>query len=281
MELYKLTPHIRHARRHIAKIFTRREVTICYDARLFYFEKVEGFITANGAKYNVSNKTALYLPPLTRYTFNLKFSQNSEITVFNFDLTDKYSHIRQSFGTPTVTEFDPSLAPIYPVPSEFSSPLSIKSKKIAPLISSSLESFTRAGGVYLDRASAYLKLVLLELIDSTELSYSKLCTSVMEYVSLHYNDPQMTNASVAEAMNYHPYYINRVVKSELGRPLRAYIIDYRLERAKELLLSLDDNVSEIALKSGFSSSSYFVKLFKEKESVTPLEYRKKNASLQL
>ena len=103
----------------------------------------------------------------------------------------------------------------------------------------------------------------------------------MEFIALHYHEPQMSNAYISEAMNYHPYYINRVVKSEIGKPLRAYIIDYRLERAKELLLSLDGNISEIALKTGFSSSSYFVKMFKEKERMTPLEYRKRNSSLQL
>ena len=156
-----------------------------------------------------------------------------------------------------------------------------KSKKLSPLITSALESFVRGSGEYLDRASAYLKLVLLEFVDSTELSYSKICSAVMEYVSIHFSDPQMTNSSVAEAMNYHPYYINRIVKGELGKSLRSYIIDYRLERARELLLSNDCNVAEIAIKSGFCSSSYFVKLFKEKESVTPLEYRKRNASLQL
>ena len=281
MEPYKLTPHIRHARRHISRIATRREITVCYDARLFYFERVEGFITANGAKYNISNKTAVYLPPLTKYTFNLKFSDNSEIVVFNFDLVDKYSHIKHSLGTPTATEFDPALVPEYPIMREFSSPMAIKAKKLSHLVSAAHESYSRSDGEYLDRASAYLKLVLLELIDSTERSYSNLCNAVMEFISLHYHEPQMSNAYIAEAMNYHPYYINRVIKSELGRPLRSYIIDYRLERAKELLLSNDGNISEIALKSGFSSSAYFVKMFKEKERMTPLEYRKKNSSLQL
>ena len=48
----------------------------------------------------------------------------------------------------------------------------------------------------------------------------------------------------------------------------------KVERAKELLRSTPDSVSAIASALGFLDVSYFVKLFKRFEGVTPLTYRK-------
>ena len=55
MKPTELNPHIRHARRHRAIFTVNREMSICYDARLFYFENAEGTISLNGEKYNISN----------------------------------------------------------------------------------------------------------------------------------------------------------------------------------------------------------------------------------
>ena len=47
----------------------------------------------------------------------------------------------------------------------------------------------------------------------------------------------------------------------------------RVARAKELLASTDDNVSEIAFACGFRSSQYFDTVFRRREGCTPSEVR--------
>lgn len=53
-----------------------------------------------------------------------------------------------------------------------------------------------------------------------------------------------------------------------------YITEKRLERAATLINTTQLNVSEIAYKVGYTSLSYFSKIFKEKYGLSPSEYRK-------
>ena len=55
---------------------------------------------------------------------------------------------------------------------------------------------------------------------------------------------------------------------------RAYIISCRLFEAKQLLLSTDASVTEIAETCGFSSASHFARLMKKEEGISPLAFRR-------
>lgn len=55
-------------------------------------------------------------------------------------------------------------------------------------------------------------------------------------------------------------------------PVR-YLNDYRLARAKELLVSTEDKVTSIAMSVGIDNISYFVRRFSERFGVTPSAYR--------
>ena len=53
-----------------------------------------------------------------------------------------------------------------------------------------------------------------------------------------------------------------------------YVMDYRLERARGLLQTGNLAVTEIGLRCGFSSPSYFTSCFRKKYGFTPRQYRK-------
>jgi signal transduction histidine kinase/DNA-binding response OmpR family regulator/ABC-type xylose transport system substrate-binding protein len=65
----------------------------------------------------------------------------------------------------------------------------------------------------------------------------------------------------------------RKVKAVLGYNVNDYILDVRMQKAKYLLLNEDLSISEIAFKTGFSSSAYFSTVFKSKFGVTPSDYK--------
>lgn len=65
------------------------------------------------------------------------------------------------------------------------------------------------------------------------------------------------------------HYCHKVVNVS---PLE-YLTALRVARAKELLASTDDNVSEIAFACGFRSSQYFATVFRRREGCTPSEVR--------
>ena len=281
MEVFEINPHIRYAKRKKGDFDVRRNISVCYDSRLFYFENVTGSITVNGEKYNVSNKTAIFLPPSSRYIFNLSFSDDPWVYVINFDLVTTYSYIKDSLGTAYVNTFDPEKVTRYDLPLEFSEPVVKQVGGISGFLSSCVECFEKDGSFKLERSSAMLKLALLEIIDTHNVVRSPLCEKILKYVRENYSDTSMTNESIADRLNYHPYYVNRIFKRELGISLRSYIIDYRISVAKNLLALENDSISEIAYRAGFSSPSYFVKTFKERVGMTPRTYRKTRLLIEL
>lgn len=65
----------------------------------------------------------------------------------------------------------------------------------------------------------------------------------------------------------------RKVKAVLGIGVSDYINNFRLEKAKELLITSTMNISEIAYSCGFASPNYFSTAFKTKYEMTPKDFR--------
>lgn len=59
-----------------------------------------------------------------------------------------------------------------------------------------------------------------------------------------------------------------------NRTVTEYIRHIRLEAAREFIINTDLNISQIVYSIGFTSRSYFSKIFKEKYGVTPNEFKK-------
>ena len=92
---------------------------------------------------------------------------------------------------------------------------------------------------------------------------------------LHEQYAQKLTLDVLSARyNISKYHLQRSFQHYFGQSPGEYLTQLRLTRAKELLRGTPDSVSAIASALGFMDVSYFVKLFKRFEGVTPLAYRK-------
>ncbi|MES2456150.1 MAG: AraC family transcriptional regulator [Bacteroidota bacterium] len=69
----------------------------------------------------------------------------------------------------------------------------------------------------------------------------------------------------------------KAFKAHTGMSPNQYHLCLRLESAKELLLSTNLTVNEVAYKTGFSSIFYFSKLFKKKNSLSPTTFREQHS----
>ena len=67
-------------------------------------------------------------------------------------------------------------------------------------------------------------------------------------------------------------YYRSIFQSVFGVPPTRYIQQYRVEKAKTLLVNSAGSVEEIALAVGFANSSYFCKVFKATAGMTPSEF---------
>ena len=68
-------------------------------------------------------------------------------------------------------------------------------------------------------------------------------------------------------------YLNRVCKSASGLSSKDIILEHALNEAKEHLAYSDLSVAQIADLTGFADASYFCRLFKKKQGLSPLAYR--------
>ncbi|TVZ58196.1 AraC-like DNA-binding protein [Flavobacteriaceae bacterium MAR_2010_105] len=61
-------------------------------------------------------------------------------------------------------------------------------------------------------------------------------------------------------------------KQIYGDSVFSFLFDYKMEFARKLLEAGDDNVNEVGLKVGYSTSSHFIAAFKKKYGTTPKKY---------
>lgn len=78
---------------------------------------------------------------------------------------------------------------------------------------------------------------------------------------------------IADELGLSTKYVSKAFKDETGENITDRVDRGRAERAKELLLSTDDAVAEIALAVGIDSRATFLRLFLRTEGMTPSEYR--------
>lgn len=84
---------------------------------------------------------------------------------------------------------------------------------------------------------------------------------------------------LADVVYLHPVYLSKLYKKETGTNLSTYILDERLNKGAELLISSQLKVSDIGKMIGYRTSQYFIKVFKEKYQVTPQQYRREKLCL--
>lgn len=100
---------------------------------------------------------------------------------------------------------------------------------------------------------------------------------VVEFIEHHLNQP-LTLACMAGITGLSDYHFARMFKQATGYPPHRYVLHRRLIRAQYLLTETLLNMTEIALRCGFGSSSHFSNRFRAETGVSPTEYRTQQRS---
>lgn len=101
----------------------------------------------------------------------------------------------------------------------------------------------------------------------------RLKKDILAYLEQHYRDEDLSQTKVADEFHISNYTLSRIFKSQVGVGFAEYINGKRLDTAKELLLTTDHSVREIALMVGVANEKYFFKVFKTSTGMTPTEFR--------
>lgn len=106
-------------------------------------------------------------------------------------------------------------------------------------------------------------------------AYSQQIRSCTAYIETHL-DEDLSLEALAHEIGYSPYHLSRKFKAETGETIRDYIKYARIERAKLLLETTDQNIREIAEQLRFCAPGHFARTFREVTGQLPQQYRKEH-----
>ena len=101
---------------------------------------------------------------------------------------------------------------------------------------------------------------------------NELARQIKNYVDEHYMEP-ITLAELAAQFHVSSSYVTRVYKKIYGYAVMQYIMRRRIGEAQTLIIDTNLSLTEIALRVGYSSSSYFHDMFTKVTGISPRKYR--------
>lgn len=79
--------------------------------------------------------------------------------------------------------------------------------------------------------------------------------------------------SLADEVKYSYNHLSSLFKSETGQSFSDYLLQLRLEKAKQLLKETNLKIYEIGAMCGYHNSKYFMSIFRDTVGVTPSQFR--------
>ena len=148
--------------------------------------------------------------------------------------------------------------------------------------------FAELPSIALKRLHAYYRLKALEILlflesidpkqEKPVKAYNRSQVDVVKkiekYITNHL-EQRLTIDELSQKFCISATALKSLFKEIYGRPISTYMKDYRIQKAKALLVESDYNISEIATIVGYESQSKFGAVFRNMTGLTPSEYRKR------
>lgn len=96
--------------------------------------------------------------------------------------------------------------------------------------------------------------------------------AMKQFINEHFGE-NITLDSIAGSAFLSASYASRLFKKELGTSIMDFLLQVRMNEAKKLLKDTALQIEEIASRTGYADSSYFTKVFRKAEGITPSQYR--------
>lgn len=275
-----IVPFIRFA--HVLNLTCKSIYTevVPLDARIFFVNDGFGKIIANGKVYKLKRDSVLVINSGIPYKLCTP-EESISYTAINFDYDKRAVKKDIPVAPVEVNNFSPDLLlnPIqFQDTKNLSSVLFVENlPTIRKKLSTIVNEYALQFAYFQEKLSALLMECLIECVRAERLiiqaSENQKISAVIRYIHENYNQ-SLTNASIGRTFNYHPNYINQLIKSVTGMSLHKYLIHVRLVNALSLLQNTEFSVNEVALACGFCDSAYFSGYFKKRFKKCPSKFRK-------
>lgn len=114
-------------------------------------------------------------------------------------------------------------------------------------------------------------------INSQKVNSNSMVKKVEEYINKNYMN-NISLSTIAESIHVNSSYLSRLYKKETNRNITSVITETRVEKAKNLLLTTDMKIYEIAESVGIENATYFSILFKKYTRYNPKDYKTTHSS---
>ncbi|WP_035795419.1 response regulator transcription factor [Butyrivibrio sp. WCD3002] len=128
-----------------------------------------------------------------------------------------------------------------------------------------------------DKTQKYMGRIINQVLAVREADsrgrYSDVVSEVISYIEKNYTDDELSLNTLAAHVNFSPNHLSAIFKAQTGQPFIKYLTDYRMNAAKELLVTTSKKSNEIGLMVGYKDPHYFSYTFKKTQGMTPTQYR--------
>ena len=121
---------------------------------------------------------------------------------------------------------------------------------------------------------------ILHRITLDNTSKSRL-TPAVNLIEKDFGNPKLTNTVLARECNISEIYFRKIFTEEYKLSPKQYLIEVRINKAKQLLTDGFLKINAVASQCGFTNQYHFSRIFKEKTGFTPTEYSKHNKIQQI
>lgn len=254
----ELPLYLLHMGQHVCQNYIIRNSGYPHN-QILYCTKGSGILLTEGEKIPIPAGTAMFLPARRPH----EYYPEGDIWDIRWVVPSGYAHedILRHFGL-AETEVFP-----------------LKDPHALDRIFRKMHEALRTEGVFGNyRASGYLYEFLMEFYrqisaKGTSAAPNPALIKAVDYIELNYAR-HITMEHLCSVSGVSKQHLCMLFRTTLGLRPTEHITKRRIQAAKELLASSEKTTEEIALRTGFCTSSYFCKMFRRYEGVTPSEFRK-------
>lgn len=252
LPLFLLNMGKQHCQDHI----TRTEGYPC--PQILYCTKGSGTLVLDGKKLRIPSCSAIFLPAFYPH----EYYPNEEIWDIRWVVPSGYAagDILKHFGLtePMVFHLD-----------EVKTLDHIFRKMHDAIRSDSVFGNYKASGYLYDFLIEFYRIVSAK---GTSDKPNSALVKALDYINFNY-PASISLDDLCAVSGVSKQYLCLLFKNTLGSRPTEYIAKRRIQAAKELLTGTDKTVEEIASETGFCTASYFCKLFKRYEGITPTRFK--------
>ena len=112
-------------------------------------------------------------------------------------------------------------------------------------------------------------------LENTQESISPVIIKLLDHIEKNYQK-DLNLKEISDSLNINSIYLGQLFQKEIGILFSDYINNFRINKAKDLLVNTSLKASEIGELVGYSNKNYFYRKFKSIVGITPSEWRKLN-----